>query len=322
MIIEQLPIPILQAPIGSIANPTLAAAVSNAGGMGSLALTWTKPDLAKKQLLQLIEQTLAPFFVNFVLAFPPIAFEAVLEVGVPAITFSFGHAPDLMRRAQAQGILVGVQVGNLQGGQQAINDGADFIICQGMEAGGHVQSSTPLHVLLSQVAKIGGKIPIIAAGGISSALHIYQARQAGATGVMLGTRFVATKESRAHAQYKDALVSASSSDTAYTLCFDGGWPQAAHRVLRNSTFLAWEAAGCPSKGSRPGEGDVVATTPTGSELLRYDDSPPLISMEGDVLACCLYAGEGVGKIDDIPSVNTLMKQLWHHVQLLKSGKTS
>ncbi len=316
--IDQLSIPILQAPIGSVTSPTLAAAVSNAGGMGSLALTWTKPNTTKNLLERLKESTSAPFFVNFVLAFPPVAFETVLDVGVPAITFSWGQAPALMHRAQQQGISVGVQVGNLQGAIQALNDGADFLICQGVEAGGHVQSTTGLNSLLTQVIERAGDVPVIATGGISNGYDIFQVMQAGAAGAMLGTRFVATQESEAHEAYKDALVQASSDDTAYSLCFDGGWAQAAHRVLRNVTFTNWEAAGCPPKGNRPGEGDIVATLRSGDKILRYDDSPPLKTMQGDVLDCCLYAGQGVDKITDIPSAQDLVRQLWEDALSFKA----
>ena len=82
--------PILQAPIGSIASTKLAASVSNAGGMGSLALTWTEPDVADERVRKLRAETANPFFANFVLSFPPNALEAALEAGTPMITFSWG----------------------------------------------------------------------------------------------------------------------------------------------------------------------------------------------------------------------------------------
>ena len=314
MILDQLKIPILQGPIGSIASPKLAAAVSNAGGMGSLALTWTPPDTTAKLLGQLKTQTSNPFFVNFVLAFPPNAFDTVVEVGVPAITFSWGHAPRLMQKAQAKGIAVGVQVGNLAGAKRAIRDGADFLICQGLEAGGHVQSTTELKTLLQQVRRFSPATPVIAAGGIATGQDIADTMQQGAKGVMMGTRFVATQESRAHLSYKESLVQASAGDTSYTLCFDGEWPQAAHRVLRNSTLTNWEADGCSPKGRRPGEGDVLATLPSGGTILRYDDTPPLKSMQGRLDEMCQYAGMGVGQMNDIPSVSTLLDRLWDDAQ--------
>ena len=83
---------------------------------------------------------------------------------------------------------------------------------------------------------------------------------------MLGTRFVATLESYAHPIYKQALVRADSDQAVFTVCFEGGWPNAPHRSLRNNTFTNWEAAGCPPAGQRPGEGDVLGKRPDGSDV--------------------------------------------------------
>lgn len=311
MNLRDLKIPILQAPIGSIDTVELAAAVSNAGGMGSLAMTWTQPEEASELVEKLGAETNAPFFVNFVLSLRPNSFDAVIEVGVPCITLSWGQAPKLIERAHRHGISVGVQIGTVDGARRAIDGGADFVICQGVEAGGHVQSTTTLATLLPQVVEQAGEVPVVAAGGLADGMDIRWALEEGATAVMLGTRFVATIESRAHPMYKDAIVQAKGSDTAYTLCFDGGWPYAAHRVLRNQTLQQWEAAGCPPSGSRPGEGDVVARDPSGSEVRRYDDAPALDSMTGDVMDCCLYAGLSAEKIRDIPSAKELIPRLWN-----------
>ena len=318
MILDNVSIPIMQAPIGSIASVELAAAVSNAGAIGSLALTWTAPEVAAKILAKLNGLTNRPYFVNFVLAFPAQAFDAALEANVPVITLSWGHAPELMHRAQARGISVGVQVSTLDGATKALADGADFLICQGIEAGGHVQSSTSLELLLPKIVELAQKTPVVAAGGIGDGNDIHRVMKLGARAVMLGTRFVATVESQAHQLYKTELTKANAVDTAYTICFNRGWPNAAHRVLRNSTLNNWEAAGCPPIGARPGETDVVATYSNGTELLRYDDSPPLRSVNGEVTDCCLYAGLGVEKISDVPTVKELVDRLWTECQSASS----
>jgi hypothetical protein len=96
-----------------------------------------------------------------------------------------------------------------------------------------------------------------------------------------------------------------------TVCFEGGWPDATHRVLRNGTFIRWDAAGCPPVGKRPGERDVVATRADGRTVLRYSISSPLASFTGDhLLDCPLYAGEGVGAVRDIPAAGDLVARLW------------
>lgn len=312
--------PILQAPIGSIASTNLAATVSNAGGMGSLALTWTAPDVAAQQLRDLRDQTTNLFFVNFVLGFPLISFEAVLEAGPPAVTFSWGQPRKLIEKVHQHNALVGVQVGTVNGAKQAIDDSADFIICQGSEAGGHVQSSIPLSDLLPSVVEVADSVPVVAAGGLSNGKDLAWALQQGASAVMLGTRFVATAESFAHPDYKQALVESSAADSTYTQCFNRLWPNASHRVLRNKTLDNWEAAGCPQPGQRPGEDEVLAEGSAYDTITRYDDSPPVETTNGQILECCLYAGTGCGNIDDIPDAAQLLSNIWSEYQAISKDE--
>ena len=132
----------------------------------------------------------------------------------------------------------------------------------------------------------------------------------GASAVMLGTRFVATRESRAHAEYKRLLIEAEPGESALTVCFDGGWPYAAHRVLRNATLEAWEAAGCPPVGQRPGEGESIGTSADGAPILRYEDTAPRSGFTGDIAAMCCYAGTSCAAIHDLPSATDLVPRLW------------
>ena len=309
--------PIIQAPIGSMAGIELAAVVSNAGGLGSLAVTWTPKETAVEMVRNLQAQTKKPFIVNYVLAFPFLSLDEMLEAGVPIISFSWGDPKQLIQKCHQANALVGVQIGTNDGAKSARDSGADFIICQGVEAGGHVQSTTPLMTLLDDVVKSCVDVPIVAAGGLANGEDIERVLNAGADAVMLGTRFVATVESRAHPLYKQALVDSKSENAVMTLCFNGGWDNAPHRALRNSTLMKWEDAGCPPAGSRPAEGERIATNHTGRVVTRYDDMPPAYDMDGDVLACCLYAGMGCEKIKNIPSVAELLPELWS--ECLASG---
>ena len=287
---------------------------SNAGGMGSLALTWDDTQTAVEKVLLLKAKTSRPFFVNYVLSFPPESLNAVLDAGVPAVTFSWGQPAALVNEVHEHGAIVGIQVGTVDGAKQALDNQVDFLICQGVEAGGHVQSTTLLPELLAQVVDLFGDIPIVAAGGLANGHDLHWALKHGADAIILGTRFVATQESDAHPLYKQALVDASSEDSIYTLCFDGGWPYAAHRVLRNDTLNAWESAGCPPVGQRPDEEEIVAQGDGGAVLKRYDDAPPTESMEGNILDSCLYAGTGRGSIEDIPDAQTLLSRIWSEYQ--------
>jgi NAD(P)H-dependent flavin oxidoreductase YrpB (nitropropane dioxygenase family) len=301
-------LPIVQAPIGSAATVHLVAEVARAGGIGGLALTWSDPASAVAQVQDLKRRIGNRFFVNYVLRFAPPSLDAVLAEGVPAVTLSWGIDADLIARIHATGARVGVQVGHPEGGRLAKAAGADFVIAQGFEAGGHVQSTTPLEDLLAGVLETAHGLPVVAAGGLSTPDCVQRVLRSGAGAAMLGTRFMATHEADAHLAYKQELVAARSADTVFTNCFDIDWPYAMVRVLRNSTLQAWEAAGCPASPKRPGEGDVVARS-SGNPIIRYSDTPPPAEAVGDVLAACLYAGAGVNGIDDIMPAFDLVRRL-------------
>lgn len=302
-------LPIIQAPIGPSAIPPLAAAVARAGGLGGLALSWSAPDAVRDAVAE-VKATAegGPFLTNFVLHFPCEGFDGALEAGVPVVTFSWGIDPARIARAKSAGSKVGVQVGHPLGARAARAAGADFLIAQGVEAGGHVQTTTPLARLLPAVLAEAGEVPVIAAGGIATGAAIARMIAFGAAGVMMGTRFVASRESGAHDAYKQALVAAGPDDTAYTPCFDVGWP-AMQRVLRNDTLATWEAAGCPLPGTRPGEGDIVFRR-GGEDIPRYSDTAPTVGAEGALLSACLYAGAGVGDIAAVEPASAIVTRLW------------
>lgn len=206
---------------------------------------------------------------------------------------------------------MGVQVSNRVGARQALDLGADYLICQGTEAGGHVQAISALYETLPGVIEEAGTVPVLAAGGIASGSHIRKALITGASGVLIGTRFVATKEAEGHDEWKKALVRAKTEDSVLTVCFHDGWENAPHGVLRNRTVEMWEAAGCPAPGQRPGEGDVLTTNAaTGLVKRRYSIGAPRREDRGELLELPLYAGKGVGAIRDVPSAGDLVERLW------------
>lgn len=314
------PNPIWQAPTGSIAVPELCAAICNAGGLGAIALSRIEPGEAAQRVRQAREATDKPFQVNFALAFPPHALDAALDAGVPVISFSWGNPVQEALRVRAAGASFGVQVTNVEGAKRALDLGADFLICQGIEAGGHVQSTTPLWDLLPTIVAEAGNVPVIASGGIGDGHGIAKALDFGASGAMLGTRFVATQESGAHPLYKERLIAATAVQTALTVCFDGSWPYAAHRVLRNKTLEEWEAAGCPPSGRRTGEGETVGLTAGGEPILRYDDTAPRAGMTGNIEEMCLYAGTSIEAVRDIPSAAEAVERLMREYQSQLAGR--
>jgi nitronate monooxygenase len=285
----------MQAPIGPAATPALAAAVSEAGGIGSLGASWTEPAALRAQIREIRNATERPFCVNLVLAFDQ---EERLEIavaeGVEVISFSWGARSDLVSRAHAGGCLVIAQAGTPAEAAAAVAAGCDAILAQGVEAGGHVQGEIGVLALVRELSH-SLSVPVIAAGGIADACGARAAMSAGAAGAAMGTRFLATPEADVHPDWAARLVAASAADTVLTGLFDGGWPDAPHRILRNSTYWTWDQAGRPPAGSRPGEGEVVARH-NGVEIERYASDEPRRATTGDLEAMCLYAGQGVGLV--------------------------
>jgi nitronate monooxygenase len=234
----------------------------------------------------------------------------VLDAGAPVVQFSWGlPAKEAVSAIRAAGAKMGMQVTGAESARAALDVGADYLVCQGTEAGGHVQATRGLYESLPLVLEEAKKIPVIASGGIGNGQGIRKALLAGACGAALGTRFLATIESNAHADFKRAVIAAHAQDTALTICFQDGWP-ATHRALRNRTFVMWDAAGCPSPGKRPGEGDVVATGPDGRRILRYSGQSPGREIQGTAGEMALYAGLGVEYVKDLPAAGQLVERLW------------
>ena len=291
-------VPVVQAPIGPAATPALAAAVSEAGGIGSLGASWTEPGMLRAQIGDIRRRTERPFMVNLVLAFEQEErLELALAEGVELVSFSWGIDAGLVARAHAAGATVLAQVGSTAEASAAVDAGCDVVVAQGVEAGGHVQGDTGMLALVEELARTL-PVPVLAAGGIADGQGVAAAMAAGAAGGMLGTRFVATEEADVHAEWSARLVAASAADTVLTGLFDGGWPGAPHRVLRNSTYRRWDEAGRPPPGSRPGEGDVVAQS-GGIDIERYAADEPRRDTTGELEAMCLYAGRGVGRITSV-----------------------
>jgi nitronate monooxygenase len=131
----------------------------------------------------------------------------------------------------------------------------------------------------------------------------------GASGVWLGTRFLASTEAASHSDYKRRLIEAAASDTVETTLFDEGWPDAPSRVLRNRTVKAWEAAGRPESGSRPGEGEEIGRTPEGNPVRRYSFASLLSGGQGDIDDFVIYAGESVGLVREVLPASDIVRAL-------------
>ncbi|WP_136480900.1 NAD(P)H-dependent flavin oxidoreductase [Cognatitamlana onchidii] len=287
----------------------LAIAVANAGCMGSIQLAWKKPEDAYEIIKRLNNETKGNYYANYVLHRGTKSLDKALEAGCKNFQFSWGTPEksivDKIRNAEGT---LGIQVTSPLNTKKALEHSPDFLICQGIEAGGHVQGTSYVKDILHEIIETAGSVPVLVSGGISTGHDIRNVINMGAAGAVMGTRLIATIESDISDFYRQKLVEAQENSTVYTNCFSDKW-NAMTRVLRNSTFLNWEAAGCPLLGNKPGEGDVIGKKENGKDIYRYSTAGPFEGATGNLEAMIMYAGKGVDKINDIPSAAELLERL-------------
>lgn len=297
-------------PMGGVSCPELVASVSEAGGLGFLPIWSSSPENAAEQVVATRALTDQPFAVNLRADINTTEHvEAAVEAGT-TLVHTFWGSPEPYSAAilESDATLIAT-VDSAGAAQIALDAGARVLIAQGTEAGGHVLSETPLRILLDEVLKLAGDTPIVAAGGITTSEDVKVMAEAGAAGVLCGTRFVASEESLAHPDYKAALLAAGADATVRTKIFDIGWPDAPLRTLLNSTYRNWDEAGQPAQGTRPGEGDIIMRLGEGFEIPRYSMMPPMRGMSGDIEAAVMYAGMGVERVRDVETAADIVLDL-------------
>lgn len=208
--------PIMQGGMAWVAEHTLAAAVSNAGGLGIVAAANAPVEVVREEIRKTRELTDKPFGVNIMLLSPyaqEIA-NLVVEEQIPVVTTGAGNPGPYMKKWKEAGIKVIPVVASVALAKLMQRAGADAVIAEGCESGGHIGETTTM-ALVPQVVD-GVSIPVIAAGGIADGRGLAAARMLGAAGVQMGTRFLAAKECVIHDNYKKKVIKASDIDTAVT----------------------------------------------------------------------------------------------------------
>jgi nitronate monooxygenase len=311
-------LPIIQAPMGGAVGPALAAAVSNAGGLGMLAPWRSNVDLVRRQIRETRALTSRPFGVNLNLEFPQEErLAACLDEGVPVISFFWRDPSSLVPRAKAGGAIVLHTIGSAADAKRAVDCGVDIVVAQGWEAGGHVRGTVATMPLIPTVVDAVSPAPVVAAGGIADGRGLAAALALGAGGAWIGTRFLASHEATIHPRYRDRLLQANENDTVFLEnLFDIQWPNAPHRVLRNQTVEAWEAAGRPPSGNRPGEGEVIATARSNRQIVRYQSYTPGTDAEGDIDALSLWAGQSVGLVSKLQSAGDIVREIADEAEVI------
>jgi NAD(P)H-dependent flavin oxidoreductase YrpB (nitropropane dioxygenase family) len=304
-------LPIIQAPMGGAVGPKLAAAVSNAGGLGMLVLWRADSDAVRQQIRETRALTSRPFGVNLNLDFPQEERLAVcLEERAPIISFFWRDPGSLVPRAKAGGAIVMHTVGSAIEAKRAVDCGVDIVVAQGWEAGGHVRGTVATMPLVPAVVDAVSPTPVVAAGGIADGRGLAAALALGAAGAWIGTRFLASREAAIHPRYRELLLQANENDTTLLEnLFDIRWPNAPHRTLRNQTVEAWEKAGRPAAPKRPREGEVIGTSRSSGPIVRYQSYTPGTDTEGDIDAMSLWAGQSVGLVSKLQPAGDIVREI-------------
>ena len=245
--------PVMSAPMSLHSGGRLAAAVSQAGGLGLFGGTNPAgPDWVREQIRYVRSQTSSPFGVGFITHLIPVFpenFEVALEERVPVITFSFADPQPWLGRAKEQGITTICQVQTMEAAAQAVVAGADILVAQGNEAGGHTGAMT-LFPLLINIIRQYPDMPVMAAGGVGCGRSLAAVLAAGAEGAWVGTAFLATPEVvEVPEAFKERIVQSTGEDTIYTQVFDildpaifhiPAWPEGiAARAYHNRFIQEW-----------------------------------------------------------------------------------
>ncbi len=309
--LRTLDAPIVQAGMGGVARHELAAAVSQAGGLGTIA--GVRADIAG-ELRAVRTRTNRPVSVNLLLPFlQPGDAEAAAKADV-VVTF-WGTPRRLTPGAWIH------QCGSVEEAQQAAAAGADAVIAQGVEAGGHVRGTTPMLELVERV-RMAVDVPVLGAGGLVDADGVADVLAAGAVAAVVGTRFLLSPECRAHPEYKQRCLDADR--TILTELFGLGWPDAPHRVIPNEATRRW--LGADPRGPRwirtanrathrlatriPPALQERATSAQRPWFALLGPQPPTAGApERCVDAGPLYAGEGVTRIADVRPAAELVAAL-------------
>lgn len=316
--------PILLAGMGRVALPHMVAAVSNAGGLGVLGAGSSAPELTREYIREIRSLTDKPFGVNTPLMIPNGRenAEIALQEKAPIINYSMGKGDWIAQRAHAYGGKAIASVTNIRLATSAQKHGADAVIATGVEAAGHAGDVTTF-VLIPRLVEIL-KIPVIAAGGVANGAGLMGALALGAAGVSMGTRFLLTKESPLHQNFKDAALDLDVTDTIFSDRFDGVYnrvmatPAAARaeRTWMNPFQVFLDSFGIARELRTPYLKlllQVVSAGPSKTlELMRMSQMLKMHTItltSGDVQTGMTASGMSVGLVHDVPTIAELMERM-------------
>lgn len=297
--------PIILAPMGGVAGGRLAAAVSQAGGFGMIGGGYGNPKAGYGGEAWMDEQFRAAGnarigvgYITWSLAQFPKLFDQALERAPKVFGLAFGDEMQFAPRIKANGVKLLCQVQDLDGAKRALDAGADIVVAQGTEAGGHGKSGRTTLTLTPAVVDIAGDVPVVAAGGLSDGRGLAAALMLGASGILVGTRFWATPEALGNDRVKQLLTLARSDDTQRTRVFDIvrelPWPDGyTGRALVNDFSRKWH-----------GNEDALE-----KNLARETEAYWTAARAGDTNTSVVFAGEGLDLIHDIKPAGEIVRTI-------------
>jgi nitronate monooxygenase len=288
--------PILLAPMGSAAGGKLAAAVTHAGGLGLVGSGYASTAAIKKELAEAGNARVGVGFILWALERNPAALEVALEARPAAVMLSFGDPTPFTGRIKNAGCKIICQVQTLAQANEAAAAGADVIIAQGRDAGGHSGTTRGTIGLVPAVVDAVAPIPVVAAGGIADGRGLAAALMLGAAGISMGTRFTASRESLWDPAMKAAALAAGGDDTQQTRVFDivrgAPWPAIyPGRALRNKFSAVWH-----------GREDELAARQAAEEEAYLATAPE------DFDTRAVWTGESVDLVNDIPTAAEIIER--------------
>ena len=299
---------------GGLAGPELVTSVSESGGFGVLGAGGLASESVRQLIKETRQLTSRPFGANIILPMSDGQDVAIcFDEGVEVLVLFWGDPQPFIKDAHKRGVSLVIQCGNVEEAVYAASCGADAIIIQGTEAGGHVKGELELQPYISEIQHELRDTPLIAAGGIDSGEKIANLIKQGVQAVSLGTRFVASTEARAATRYKEKIVASSAEDTVLTQLYDMGWKNAKHRVIKTPLYEAWHKNGCLGEGDREGEGETIGQIELGSgrtiSVPKYSVFPPISSFKGNEHELPFYAGKSVTGVYKIETARTIVETL-------------
>lgn len=294
--------PIVLAPMDPASGGALAAAVSAAGGLGLIGGGYGDRAVLEADFAEAGNQRVGCGFITWSMARDPALLDFALSRAPAALMLSFADPAPFAERIHAAGIPLICQVHDLEQARRAIEAGAAVVVAQGGEAGGHGLAARGTLSLVPSVVDLAARtrpdVLVLAAGGIGDGRGIAAALALGADGVLLGTRFWATREARIHPAAKARVLSATGDETVrtsvYDIVRDRAWPRAyTGRLMRNAFVARWHGR----------EDDLRGLAGAARAAVEAADS------EGDYDVANVTVGEAIGLIDDLPPAGSLVEAL-------------